>query len=78
MYLSTDLQYIVWCIKDEQQGGGIEKKVRRLLIDDIVDISVGVNGSAVLKRHALNKELDHQFFSLKTAYRSLDLQANDT
>lgn len=44
---------------------------------DIEDVRTGINGSTVLKRFELPKELDNMVFSVIAKGRSLDLKAND-
>jgi hypothetical protein len=47
-------------------------------IEDIIDIKVGYNASAVLKRHKLPIEFDDLIFSIQTPTRTLDLQATSS
>ena len=93
VYVSADEKHLVWCIKTLQvitsayevktgknQGSttpGKETAIRRVLIDDITDIKVGISATNVLKRHNLPKELDNVCMSIITANRTLDLKAND-
>jgi len=56
---------------------GRESQVRRILLDDITDIKVGINATNVLRRHNLPKELDNVCMSVITRNRTLDLKAND-
>ena len=52
--------------------------MRRILLEEIVDIKVGISSTNVLKRHGLPKELDNVCMSVITASRTLDLKANDS
>ena len=56
---------------------GREGKVRRIPLDEIVDIKVGIGSTNVLLRHGLPKELDNVCMSVVTSNRTLDLKAND-
>ncbi len=51
--------------------------MRRIAIDEITDIKVGINATNVLKRHNLPKELDSMCMSVISGSRTLDLKAND-
>ena len=56
---------------------GKESKVRRIPLNEIVDIKVGISATNVLLRHGLPKELDNVCMSVVTGNRTLDLKAND-
>lgn len=56
---------------------GKESQVRRIPLEEIVDIKVGISATNVLKRHGLPKELDNVCLSIVTTSRTLDLKAND-
>ena len=51
--------------------------MRRIPLEEIVDIKVGISATNVLKRHGLPKELDNVCMSVMTRNRTLDLKAND-
>jgi hypothetical protein len=53
-------------------------KIKFIRIEDILDVKVGYNASAVLKRHKLPIEFDDLIFSIQTPMRTLDLQANSS
>ena len=55
-----------------------KNKIKFIRIEDIIDIKVGYNASAVLKRHQLPIEFDDLIFSIQTPTRTLDLQANSS
>ena len=57
---------------------GKETQIKRIQLDDITDIKVGVNSTSVLKRHSLPQELDNVCMSVITGSRTLDLKANDS
>jgi hypothetical protein len=87
VYISQDEKYLVWCVKTfeigQQQMGesvmlGVESKVKRILLRDIVDVRTGISGSPVLKKYQLPKEVDNLVLSVITRSRSLDLKANDS
>jgi hypothetical protein len=52
-----------------------KSNIKCIKCEDIVDIKVGYNASAVLRRHQLPIELDDLIFSISTKTRTLDLQA---
>ena len=60
VYISQDEKYLVWCVKNfeighqqlgEQVMQGVESKVKRILLRDIIDVRTGVSGSPVLKKY---------------------------
>lgn len=92
VYISGDERQLVWCKKaltvvtsadpsGKPSAGattpGKESKIRRVPLDDIIDIKVGISATNVLQRHSLPKELDNLCMSVITRSRTLDLKAND-
>ena len=63
-------------LKNGQTTFGKETKVRRLSLQDVIDIKVGANSTAVLKKNNLTDN-DGLFFSIITKHRTLDLKANE-
>jgi len=56
---------------------GVESRVRRIELREIIDVRTGITGSPVLKRYDLPKEVDNLMLSVITSRRSLDLKASD-
>ena len=56
---------------------GKETQVRRIPMNQITDIKVGIGATTVLRKHNLPKELDNVCLSVITPNRTLDLKAND-
>lgn len=56
---------------------GVESRVRRIELREIIDVRTGITGSPVLKRYDLPKEVDNLMLSVITSKRSLDLKASD-
>lgn len=38
---------------------GVESKVKRIFLRDIIDVRTGISGSPVLKKYQLPKEVDN-------------------
>jgi hypothetical protein len=68
--VSENEDFIYWGEQKALFGNTRSKFIRR---EDIVDIKVGYNASAVLKRHKLPIEFDDLIFSIQTKTRTLDL-----
>ena len=75
VYVSDDERNLFWCkLKD----GNRRSKIRCLPCSSIVDIKVGCNTTAILKKYNIPIEFDDLVFSIITKTRSLDLQATSS
>ena len=64
-------------LKNGQTTFGKETKVRRIALADVIDIKVGANSTATLRKNNFGTENDELFFAVITSNRTLDLKANE-